>query len=486
MIRLRRAAAILCGVLLLLAALPQPRAEGIYDEIQLPELGRPGAAALPLYKERELGTEIMQQVRRHLPLHPDVELNHYIGELGARLAAHSEQPGYGFNFFVVDDDQINAFALPGGHIGIHSGLIRESRTESELAGVLAHEIAHVTQRHIARNYARAQNLNLQTAAAVLAAILIGAQDPQAGSAAAMAGIAAPIQQQLRHSREHEREADRVGIRNMAAAGFDPAGMPGFFEQLAHASRFRESPPEYLSTHPLTERRMVEAQDLADRLGGGTVFESGHHAFMRARAEVLAKAGSSTSAVAVMHDRLEQTRDDPTRRAAAIYGVALALSLEAGEHEAALALLDTLEAIDGERLYVLLGRGEVLRNADRPREALTVYDEARSLYPGSGAALYRHAETLISHGEAEEARRILANATRGRQRSPELLRLLADAAHASGREAEGYIALAEHHHSRGELQLALAQLSNAIRVADENRYQRARAEALRERWQQQRD
>ncbi|ABM62966.1 M48 family metalloprotease [Halorhodospira halophila] len=479
--RLRRtAAALLIAALTLTAPAPSPVQA---ESAQLPQLGVPGADALPVHKERELGAKIMRQVRQHLPLHEDPETNEYLQNLGHRLAAHSNEPGFGYSFFLVEDDQINAFALPGGYIGLHTGLIRETRTESELAGVLAHEIAHVTQRHIARQYAQSQQLNLQTAAAVLAAILIGSQSPQAGSAAAMAGIAAPIQQQLSHSRTHEQEADRVGLHNLVAAGLDPYGMPGFFERLADASRFAEDPPEYLSTHPLTERRLNEAQRLAERLEGGTVYESGHHAFIRARQQVLTNRERSTSAVAFMRDQLRRSTDDPTERAAALYGLALALSWEEGQHAQALALLNTLSAIEGERLYVLLGRGEILRAIGDTEEALATYREARSLYPGSWAATYRLAETLLADDDAKEARRVLARATRGSSGSPQLLRLLADAAHAAGREAEGYIALAEHYRGRGEHRLAVAQLNNAIRHAGEDRYQRARAEALKARWTQ---
>ncbi|MFP4146253.1 MAG: M48 family metalloprotease [Halorhodospira sp.] len=476
----RYAITLLAGAALLCAA--PPAAIGSAD---LPQLGLPGSDALPLHEERELGHQVMQQVRAQMPLLEDAEVTEYISDLGHRLAGHTERPDYGFHFFVIEDERINAFALPGGHIGVHTGLIRETRSESELAGVVAHELGHVTQRHIARRYAQAKQLNLQTAAAILAAILVGSQNPQAGSAAAMAGVAAPLQQQLAHSRTHEREADRIGVNTLAVAGFDPAGMPAFFERLADASRYAERPPEYLSTHPLTEHRISEAQGIADRLEAREVYESGHHPFIRARLQVLAHEERSTSATAVMRDELQRSSDDPTARAAALYGLALALSREQGQHAQALALLDTLRAIDGERLYVLLGRAEILRTAGRTQQALAVYQEARSLYPASGAATYRHAETLLATGEPEEARRELARATRNEKPSPLLLRLLAEAAHASEREAEGYIALARYHHTRGDVDLAIAQLNNAIRHAGENSYQRARADALKERWEEQR-
>lgn len=448
------------------------------QEIQLPHIGGPGGDALPVAEERRLGEQMMREIRRYLPLEDDPEVNQYIRDLGHRLAGHSEDPGYGFHFFVIDNPQINAFAMPGGYIGIYTGLITASESESELGGVVAHEIAHVTQRHIARNYAQAQRLNLQAAAAILAGILIGAHDPQAGSAAVMAGIAAPIQQQLAYSRDYEREADRVGVRNMARAGLDPEGMPRFFQRLAEASQYAEQPPEYLSTHPLTQRRLTETQEMAARHRDVEVFESGDHAFIRARLQV-ARERTAADAVAVMKDRMARA-ETPAQLRGAQYGLALALA-RAGRNDEAHRLLDRLMDQQGERLLILLARAEVARSAEAWEKALETYQAAASLYPDNPALLHRYAETLMYLDRHDEARRLLVRHARPEQ--PALLRLLAEAAHGAGREAEGYIAMAKYYYVLGEFNSAMAQLSNALRHADEAPYQRAEAEALRDRWQE---
>lgn len=450
----------------------------------LPDMGQPGGAALPVAKERELGAQMMREIRRHLPLIDEPEIAEYVQDLGERLAVHGDNPGFDFRFFVIDDPRINAFAMPGGHIGLHSGLIRETRTESELGGVVAHEIAHVTQRHIARNYAQAQRLNLQTAAAILAAILVGSQNPQAGSAAAMAGIAAPIQQQLSYSREYEREADRVGVRIMAAGGLDPEGMPQFFERLAEASQYAENPPEYLSTHPLTSRRLTETRDLAARHAGGRVFESGDHAYVRARLRVRHE-DTARAAVSRLRDDLRRA-DNPSDRFGAQYGLALALA-RAERFDEARSVLEGLELQQGERLLVLLLRAEIERAAGNTDEALEVFEHAGSIYPTHAARLQRHAETLIEVERPDDARRLLAPHTRLNGGNPQLLRLLAEAAHSAGHEAEGHLALARYYRARGEFNDAMRQLDNAIRTTDEGgRYRRAQAEALRDRWQEDRD
>lgn len=447
---------------------------------RLPDMGGPASGALPVARERDLGDRMMREVRRHLSLVDDPEVHHYVQDLGHRLVAHAENPGFSFNFFVVDRPEINAFAMPGGHIGLHAGLIRETESESELGGVVAHEIAHVTQRHIARNYAQAQRLNLQTAAAILAAILVGSQDAQAGSAAAMAGIAAPIQQQLSYSREFEREADRVGLRIMTAGGLDPYGMPRFFERLDEASRHAEQPPEYLSTHPLTRQRLTETRGIADRYAGGDVFESGDHPYIRARLQVRHE-DTAGQAVARMRDELRRA-EDPSQRHGALYGLALALGRD-GRFEEARSVLDGLEQQQGERLLVLLARAEIEREADRLEEALAAYERAGDIYPTHPARLHRHGETLLMADRPGEARELLAPHTRRNGRHPELLRLLAEAAHNSGRETEGHLALARYYHARGEFNHAMRQLDQAINAGDEDRFRKAQAEALRDRWQE---
>lgn len=447
---------------------------------ELPKLGTPGDDVLPAHKERELGNRIMREVRNRMNLLNDVEINHYIQELGYRLVNHSNSPDFGYHFFVVDNSQINAFALPGGNIGIHTGLIRKTESESELAGVIAHEIAHVTERHIARQIAQSQRHNLQTAASILAAILIGSYNPQAGTAAAMAGIAAPIQQQLSYSRTHEREADRIGVENLAAANLDPQGMPRFFERLAKESRYADKIPEYMRTHPLTEKRIREARRISARLEGNELYESGHHPFIRARLEVLAHLENPESTTAQLMAQLEQSLEPP-QRAGATYGLALAVAHEDEKYAQALALLDNLQAIDGERLYVLLGRAEILRMKGERQEALQIYKRALSLYPGNSAAIYRKAETLLAIGEADRARRILANASRHSVTNvARLMRLYAEAAHASGNKTESYIAYARYHYQRGDINMALSQLDNAMRYGD-NEYQQAKANALYDRW-----
>ena len=225
--------------------------------VNLPDLGDVGASELSPAAERRLGDRIIQQIRwRDAAYLDDPEIEDYVNRLGRRLVAASDDPTRAFEFFVVRDPTLNAFALPGGYIGVHSGLILAAESESELASVLGHEIAHVTQRHIAQLFGKQSQASMVMLASLLVAILAARSSSQVSQAAIAAGQAGAIQSQLGYTRDFEREADRVGVATLEAAGFDVRGMPAFFERLQRNSRLYENnAPAYLRTHPLTTDRI---------------------------------------------------------------------------------------------------------------------------------------------------------------------------------------------------------------------------------------
>src|SRR5260221_14434282 len=219
--------------------------------VGLPDLGDISESALPAAKERALGLQAMREIRADRAYVDDVETAAYVQSIGQRLAERSAQPSIDFSFFVISDQTLNAFALPGGFIGVHTGLILAAQSESELAGVLAHEIAHVTQKHIARLIASQSNNALLSLGALALAILAARSNPQVGTAAVATAQATMIQSQLDFTRAHEEEADRVGLQTLERAGFDTRGMARFFERLQRESRAYDSKaPSYLRTHPL--------------------------------------------------------------------------------------------------------------------------------------------------------------------------------------------------------------------------------------------
>jgi len=237
----------------------------VHGQQNLPDMGEPADSALSPAEEHALGAQFMRQIRAQLPLIKDVQLNEYIQDLGNRLViASGKTEAKNFSFFIIDDPEINAFAIPGGYVGINSGLVDAMLREEQLASVIAHEVAHVTQRHHARAFATGNRATLSTAAAVLAAILIGQASPQAGSAALAAGLAASQQSAINFTRSNEVEADRIGIEILSNAQYDPRAMAETFVILRRQNSLNTSQGqlEYLRTHPLDNNRIAEATDRA--------------------------------------------------------------------------------------------------------------------------------------------------------------------------------------------------------------------------------
>ena len=236
------------------------------DDIRLPDIGSPANAVLSKSDEAQIGRMIMLEFHKSGQVIEDPQVTEYINEIGHRIAAQTNEGDHDFTFFVIDDPRINAFALPGGYIGVHTGLLEATRSEDELAGVLAHEIAHVTQRHIARAIHANQRQSLLTTAMMLGALLAGVAGGSGeviqGAIAVAQGVA--VQQQINFTRSNEYEADRIGISALADAGFDPHGMASFFEVMSRQqpADLEMRAPEFLRTHPVTTARVAEARTRA--------------------------------------------------------------------------------------------------------------------------------------------------------------------------------------------------------------------------------
>ena len=251
----------------------------------LPEIGTVGAGALTIEKEKQYGWAFNMMANQALPIIRDPVLNHYISELGQDIVSHSDSVKLPFKFFLVEDGDINAAAFLGGNVKINTGLFLYANTESELAGVIAHEIAHITQRHLARMLEQQALSNPTSMAALAGSILLTLVSPAAGLAALSTTVAVNIQSQINYTRSHEYEADRIGIQTLANAGFDPYGMANFFGKLAEKYKYASLPPQMLSTHPLPEARLSEARLRASRLKKGNVKNSIDYHLSKARITV---------------------------------------------------------------------------------------------------------------------------------------------------------------------------------------------------------
>ncbi len=463
----------LCSVLWL--ALPHPVLAAAGDDIQeqLPEMGTAAQAALSLEDEYSIGRMVMRNLRASGMVIEDPEITEYMQSLGLRLSslAHDGNNDRRFNFFMVPSREINAFALPGGFIGVNSGLMLETGNESELAAVLAHEVSHVTQRHIARSVEAQSRASLVTAAAMLAAILIGAaggsSDATMGAIAAAQGMAA--QAQINFTRENEAEADRVGIGVLAAAGFDPNAMPSFFETMFRRTQLApDQVPAMLRSHPVTSDRVAESKDRALQYPAVTVRDSISYALMKERARVL----TTPPGASALDFYADVRMDDPNASVGQLYGRGLA-ELGAGHADAAVKIFEHLRSAYPEVLQFHTALGQALQSAGDTRAALDTLEHARELAPRNVPVTVRYGEALMQAGRPKKAHEVLLDLFNNVTPTPEQIRLTALAANAAGDVADAYSYMAEYHLMYGDLPLAINQLELALSVPAITDVQRAR-------------
>src|SRR5688572_7259933 len=434
----------------------------------LPDLGSSGDAGLSPQLERRIGESIMRDIRFREPSYlDDPEISDYLGNLGARLTQRAAGVRYDFEFFAMRDHTINAFALPGGFVGVHTGLLLAAESESEVASVLAHEVAHVTQRHIARMLGQQQQMQLPMLAALAAAVLLGRSRPDLASGAVAAASAGAAQSQLSYSRDFEREADRIGFQALEAAGFDVHAMGSFFEKLQRGTRAMDdgSVPGYMRTHPVTTERIADVQNRAASLPYRQHLDSAE--FQLVRAKLRAEFGDARGAVEYFQGLVRERRYPS--EAAARYGLASAL-VRAGrpkEAQAELARARTAGA-SGPMVEALAGRIRVAQG-DRAGAA-TLLGEAHARYPHSRPLLYAHVEGLQDAGRNGQALELLTESLRLHPRDARLHQLQARNYAALGKRLLQHQAQAEVYVLQGALPAAIEQLQLARAAGDGDFYQ----------------
>ncbi len=440
---------------------------------ELPSIGDSSGSIISPEQEKKLGEAIMRSARQQVHIIDDPEINAYLRSLGYELAAHSDNLEQPYDFFVIQDPSINAFALPGGFIGVHSGLIHAAESESELAAVLAHEMAHITQRHMARAYENADRLSIPMAAAVLAAILISTQSSDAGRAAIAAATAGNAQQQINFTRTNEQEADDIGIRVLAGSGFDPRSMPAFFERLQRASRlYGEGLPEFLSTHPVTTTRIAESRDRAEKFPRKAYPDSLNYQLMRARLRVL----TTDNPGKLVQDYGTQLKAGQySNEAAWRYGYALSLKA-AGRYSEARDLLTGLLAKDKQRIAYIIALAQVEQEAKNNKAALQLLSDALKLYPDNSALTLNYVDALLQDSQPKTARDILQAHMHRNSPNPDLYTLLARAAGEAGFPGEAHEAQAEYFYLHGDMDSAIAQLEKAARAPGVDFYQGSRIDS----------
>jgi predicted Zn-dependent protease len=439
---------------------------------ELPDIGSPADTLLSRDREAQIGRAIFNSLRDSGTVIGDPELQEYIQDIGQKLAAHAGDGGQRFRFFIVDDPAINAFALPGGYIGVHSGLLLATANESELAGVLAHEISHVTQRHISRAVFANQRASILTMAALLGAILLGAAtgsgEALQGAVAAVQGAA--VQQQINFTRSNEYEADRVGIGLAAAAGFDPRGMASFFETMARQSGpLASQAPEFLRTHPVTVNRIAESRERASQAPQREVLDTTGYQLARARTLVLTSPMTDQALA-----RLTAEGEDPARAGdiGAAYGVAIS-HLQGNRAEEARAEFRQLLAAEPSVIHFHTGLAAAELALGRKGEAFRIYEEAMRLFPRNVPLTVRYAEALMQYERPAKAHRILLDLLKVVPPTLEQVRLIALAASAAGDTGDAHYYMSEYHLMSGDVRLAADELRFALGIPALDPVQRAR-------------
>ena len=443
------------------------------DNTSLPDLGDESIAVISPAQERKLGEDLMRQARRALAFMSDPEINEYIQSLGQRLVSHSDNPKQDFRFFVISNPAINAFAMPGGFIGVHTGLMLAAQNEAELASVLAHETAHITQRHIPRLIAESQRTTLPALAAVLAGILLASSGHQGGEAAIALTSAAVAQKGINYTRSFEEEADRIGMQILAQSGFDPRSMPAFFEQMQNLNRLNDtSLPEFLRTHPVTTNRIADARNRAEQFKVRQFPESGEFQHMRAKIRALAP-GNQEEIARGFRENLAQGKFlnvDAER-----YGYAVAL-LRVRQLTTARAEIQKLVEKQPRRTSYRILQAETEMTAENYKQALAIYADAHAKAPTSTPLMHYFINALLKTGKHRQAKDLLKTALQQRPEDPELYRMLAQAAGGSGAAYEAHKAMAEHYYLSGDPNAAIEQLQLATRFAGDNFYRQSSLEA----------
>lgn len=453
-------------ILVLLLAVPPALAEG------LPDLGDVSQATFTPAQERELGDQIMREIHADPHYYDDAEATDYINKLGDRLVAHSNDAHQKFDFFLMRDNEINAFALPGGYIGVNTGLLLLAQNESEVAAVLSHELGHVIQHHVARMLA-VEGKNQLLSIASLAVAILAARTSYQGAAAAMSfGQAGVIQSQLNFTRANEREADRVGLQILEASGFDPRAMPAFFERLQRATRLEEGDaPSYLRTHPLTSERIADIENRIANYPYRQVPDSLDFQLIRAKL----RADLETPRVARDYFKDGLADGKFFNKSVGHYGLAaslLRLKDVAGAQKQ-FALIDQKT----QRNPVAINLGCEIRTAAGDTDgAQTCYRNGLAVYPSYRMFTYGYADLLLKLRKPQAALQLLKDHASLLAKDHRYYLVQSHAYAMLGKPLSEHRALGEAYFRMGNLSAAIEQYQIALKSGEGDFYQLSETEA----------
>jgi predicted Zn-dependent protease len=447
------------------------------EQLDLPDMGASANTILSRAEEAEYAKALVRQMRAYEVLNEDPLISAYFEDMGFRLASNSDRPDKSFTFVVLNQPVVNAFAAPGGVIALYSGLILAADDENEVAGVLAHEIAHITQQHLYRALENQQAMTIPIALAMLALVLVGGGSAEAIQSAVLGGQAAAIQAQIFFTRQNEYEADRIGISTLSRAGYDPKGMAEFFEKMGRIGRaMGEGPPEYLRTHPVSVSRIAEATDRAQNMPVPELSDGRDFYLVQTRLRAMT-AKTPDEALAWFDHRMDRTDISQAESDALFYGKAIALQKK-GEFEEARKLLQSL--IDREHhIAYELQLADLDLESGRDNQAIDHLASLYNKFPGNHAISMQYAQALLKNQDskpAETAAVVLRKQLLAHPSDPMLYELYARSANIAGDSVRAKEAIAESYYLRGGIHESAMQLQALADSGDLDYYQRARITA----------
>lgn len=425
----------------------------------LPSLGDSSSGIVSPEQEYQLGRAWLSLLRGQVPQLSDPLLKDYLERSVYRLAETSQLQDRRLEFVLLKSPQLNAFAAPGGIIGVNGGLFIHAQTEAEYASVMAHELAHLSQRHFARGLEAQKRMQLPLMAAMLAGVVAAAAGAgDAGIAAIVSTQAAAIQAQRRFSRQNEQEADRIGIVNLERAGYDPRAMPDMFGRLMRQYRYDQKPPEFLLTHPVSESRIADTRNRAEQYPQGGVQDSLRYQLMRARVDLQFESTPGLSA-----KRFRAMLNENESLDSARYGLALAQIRSAQLQEAKATLQPLLLKAPNEITYNL-AQVELDITANRMGEAGKRIRQLLELYPGSYPVRQAQIDLLIKQGRLQDAEGELDRLVEARPRDPDVWYQVSEVRGLTGNILGLHQARAEFFALVGDYTQAIEQLDFAKRRA----------------------
>lgn len=429
-------------------------------QTQLPSLGDRISGIFSLEEEYRLGRDFLRSVRRSAPTISDPLLNDYVVNFTHNLAVHSDLQDHRLAFVLIDSPVLNAFAAPGGIIGVNGGLFLNAHTEGEFASVMAHELAHVSQRHFARSVEDAQRRRIPELATLLASVVLMGTGSSAGPAAVMAAQGRAIENQLRFSRQNEAEADRIGLLTMVNAGYNPDDMAKLFERLMDISRFTSRPPEFLLSHPVTESRVSDARNRANRYPARAINHGIEYHLMRSRIQVHYEPNKA-NAVRDFTNRLNAARES-TEQNYTRYGLALAY-LADKQFQRAHQELDRLLAGEPNRITYVVTKADILAESGKPDASLEYLERHLRINPSNHPLTMAQVSALVAQRDYHNAVRIMERHAVSRPEDHHLWYLIAETQGQAGDISKVHQARAEYFILVGDFRSAREQLTYALRI-----------------------